>query len=376
LAIADQSESTTTPSVERVGKSVPERMEIVRLDFPRSIKQVSSREDFCEQPRRILAEQFPDESVEKLSVAAEHTWSRIFVRGITRKGGSTERPGKSRTLKHRTRLKQPDLRAVIVATGQAVCWSKTNFVSPIYFAGRAKLHCWSTSSPHWSSQQRRKQSMRTQLPAIRRFGCVFGDRLSCAGEMDAFILAVDLYGKKLRPRTEHELQHLILKPKSFRNPLASDLRHRLYRVQPERSMQTIVMQDIDRVDVLLDPQGVYEQVIAESHGQHGVRFAGSHQDQAFGDLGTKGGGESGTSVTGNGRLALHLPSPYPRLGPIGLLRRASTATEPPIVYLVAPALRVHPTTETILSCLSPKVQVIRVGLTENWRRGIRVVMRQ
>jgi hypothetical protein len=49
---------------------------------------------------------------------------------------------------------------------------------------------------------------------------------------------------------------------------------------------------------------------------------------------------------------------------------------PPLVYLVAPALRFHPSTDEILKCLSPKLEVVRVGLAESWRRGLRVVMRQ
>jgi hypothetical protein len=62
-------------------------MEIVRVDFPRSVKTIS-RGDFCEQLRRILAEQFPDETVEKLSIAAdlEHTLSRVYARGTARRG--------------------------------------------------------------------------------------------------------------------------------------------------------------------------------------------------------------------------------------------------------------------------------------------------
>jgi hypothetical protein len=89
LAIADQSDSRLTLSVERFGRAAPERMEIVRLAFTPNPKQVS-RQDFCEQLRRILAEQFPDETLEKLSIAAdlEHTLSRIFARGITRKGAT------------------------------------------------------------------------------------------------------------------------------------------------------------------------------------------------------------------------------------------------------------------------------------------------
>jgi hypothetical protein len=49
---------------------------------------------------------------------------------------------------------------------------------------------------------------------------------------------------------------------------------------------------------------------------------------------------------------------------------------PPLVYLVAPALRFHPATDELLRYLLPEVEVARVGLAESWRRGVRVVMRQ
>ena len=51
-------------------------------------------------------------------------------------------------------------------------------------------------------------------------------------------------------------------------------------------------------------------------------------------------------------------------------------TLPPLVYLLAPALRFHPATDALLRYLSPEVEVVRVGLAESWRRGVRVVMRQ
>jgi hypothetical protein len=74
-------------AVERFGRTVPERIEIVRLKFQRSPKQ-TSREDFCDQLRRILAESFPDETVEKISIAAdlEHSISGVYARGVSRRG--------------------------------------------------------------------------------------------------------------------------------------------------------------------------------------------------------------------------------------------------------------------------------------------------
>jgi hypothetical protein len=50
--------------------------------------------------------------------------------------------------------------------------------------------------------------------------------------------------------------------------------------------------------------------------------------------------------------------------------------EPPLLFLVAPAIRFHPATSVLLDHLSHEIEVARVGLAENWRRGLRVALRQ
>ena len=50
--------------------------------------------------------------------------------------------------------------------------------------------------------------------------------------------------------------------------------------------------------------------------------------------------------------------------------------KPQLIWLAAPALRFHSATETLLRYLSPGIQVTRVGLNENWRRGVKVMFRQ
>ena len=49
--------------------------------------------------------------------------------------------------------------------------------------------------------------------------------------------------------------------------------------------------------------------------------------------------------------------------------------EPPRLLLVAPALEFHPTTEAILSHFAPAIEVERMGLGMNWRRGLDVMFR-
>jgi len=52
------------------------------------------------------------------------------------------------------------------------------------------------------------------------------------------------------------------------------------------------------------------------------------------------------------------------------------AAEAPKLYLVAPALRVHPATETVLRYLSPRVEWTLVALDERWREKVKAVWRK
>jgi hypothetical protein len=189
----------------------------------------------------------------------------------------------------------------------------------------------------------------------------------------------DVHGlwQELDARTELPLRQLILNMQGFRSPLVNDIRHPLYRAQAERWLQSIVAQDISRVDVMLHPDHLYEQVFAQAAGQRGIL-----------DL---------LAVARTGRLAIselkaseNVDLPLQAADYWSRIRRHQEAgdlerygffpgitlqTAPPLVYLISPALRFHPSTDTLLRFLSPQMEVIRIGLSESWRWGIRVMMR-
>ena len=79
LAITDHSE-------QRFGRAKPDRLEFVRREFERGARQVL-REEFCEQLRALLAEQFPDDTVKSLTISAdlEHSLSGNYARGLLRR---------------------------------------------------------------------------------------------------------------------------------------------------------------------------------------------------------------------------------------------------------------------------------------------------
>jgi hypothetical protein len=45
------------------------------------------------------------------------------------------------------------------------------------------------------------------------------------------------------------------------------------------------------------------------------------------------------------------------------------------LFLVSPALEFHPATETILSYFAPAIDVERIGVGVEWRKGLQVMFR-
>ena len=50
--------------------------------------------------------------------------------------------------------------------------------------------------------------------------------------------------------------------------------------------------------------------------------------------------------------------------------------EDPLLLLVAPALHVHPATDTVLRYVSPDIDWTLVGIDERWRDRVRVIFRK
>jgi hypothetical protein len=71
------------------------------------------------------------------------------------------------------------------------------------------------------------------------------------------------------------------------------------------------------------------------------------------------------SATGLGEFQRH-----------GYFRGVELSPQPPRLYLVAPALHIHPATEIILRYFSPRVEWNLLALDERWRSKIRVVWRK
>ena len=59
----------------------------------------------------------------------------------------------------------------------------------------------------------------------------------------------------------------------------------------------------------------------------------------------------------------------------GFFPGRNLSSEPPMLWLVFPAIRQHAANEIVLKYLMRSVAVTRLGVNEDWRKGIRVVSR-
>jgi hypothetical protein len=69
----------------------------------------------------------------------------------------------------------------------------------------------------------------------------------------------------------------------------------------------------------------------------------------------------------------HARGEFPRFG---YFEGRDLSAEKPLLFLVAPALHVHPSTDTLLRYLSPEIEWEFVGIDERWREGVKVVFRK
>jgi hypothetical protein len=148
-----------------------------------------------------------------------------------------------------------------------------------------------------------------------------------------------------------------------------------FRLAPERWLETLVTRDVRVIDERLDGRFVYSQVPA---------FAAS--DRAMLDV---------LTCTLDGRLAIlelkanediHLPlqgldywarvrwhQQHGEFARNGYFAGRELSSAPPLLFLVAPALRVHPASDVLLRYLSPRIEWTLVQVDERWRNGVRVV---
>lgn len=433
LRVAELGPGHINLEVQRFGRPKPGHLELLSSASPRPAARLT-RERFRARFRRLLEEQFPDSHVETLTAAPdlEHSFSGLYTRGLLSEAraqwailgvSSEEDPtavdgiltygllwldwARRRTERRAVaglRLFVPEGRGRMLR--QRLHCLASSVVAEIYeFSDvnwRArKIEVADTGNlKSWLTPRREVEATlaaaRDAVERVRSFVPSTAEVIDAAVPPGTREVALRFRGLEfarwregriffgvgddsceLLPSRRPQLEKLIRRLDLHRSSLAPDTNHAFYRATPERWLETLILRDPLRLEARLDPRHVYSQVPAFSGADRGVI-----------DL---------VGVTRDGRLVvielkasedIHLPlqavdywlrvRQHHREGDFsryGYFDGVTFDEKPPLLWLVSPGLRFHPTTDTLLKHLSNEIQITRIGLSESWRRGLQVTFR-
>jgi hypothetical protein len=431
LRVAEESRDRVVLEVIRFGYSRHAQLEFVAGATPRESRRVE-REQFSSRLRRILTDHSPDETVESLATSADlhHSISGSYTRGVVRRGSEAyavlgaspnedsatidgiltfgliwlqhARDRARRYSVHGLRLFLPRGCSSVTAHRMAALASPEEIelyeYEPVYWRVRRIGRSDAGNLATWIVARREiEQAIAAAMPLAERIRRLAPDAMRVGvapasqevtlrfrglefarWRMGAMWYGLGDHQNVLTPEKWPALESLVRQLETHRHSLAADTKHRLYRAQPERWLETMVAADPTRIDARLDPRHIYTQVPAFSSGDRGII-----------DL---------LGVTRDGRLAVlelkacediqlvmqavdywlrvrfhHSQDDFSRYGYFPDVRLNA---KPPLLFLVAPGFRFHPSIDIVLRYLSPEIEIARIALAENWRKGLHVVFRQ
>jgi hypothetical protein len=437
LRVKERDENRILLEVQRFGNAKPGRLEFLRADSPRSAGRIT-REQFRSRLRRILSESFPDATIESLTAAPdlEHSFSGLYVRGRMHEGSRgwaflAVSPNESAgaiegilafgilwldwTRSHAARRAVGGLRLFVPEGTSRPLGERLLALSP---TARTEIYEWCepdgpmhkvdpTDAGNLKSRLVPRREMEMALGAAREGvarvrslmpnAAVPIETRVAAGTNEAVETAICFHGLEFARWTEQgvlfglgdmrrhlsqgtapALVRLMGDLERHRRSETEETNHPLYRSAPERWLETLILEDATKLDAQLDPRHLYSQIPALAAGDRGVI-----------DL---------LGVTLRGRLVvIELKASEDIQLPIqavdywlrvrrhqgegnfqrnGYFVGVELDPRPPLVWLVAPGLRFHPSTDTLLKYLAPEIQITRIGLNENWRRGLQIIFRQ
>src|SRR5579863_2832600 len=154
--------------------------------------------------------------------------------------------------------------------------------------------------------------------------------------------------------------------------------HMLWRLHPERWLEALVAKNVSAIDDRLDATQAYAQVPAFSASDRAMMdvLALTH-DRRLAVVELKADEDINLPLQGLDYWARvewhHARGEFQRAG---YFPSVELAAEKPLLFFVAPALRIHPSTDVLLRYLSPAIEWMLVGIDERWRSEVRSVFRK
>ena len=183
-----------------------------------------------------------------------------------------------------------------------------------------------------------------------------------------------------RPADEYhraEIARMVEELRRARSADAADREHPFYSQYPEAWLESQVRADIETIDASLLRAPVYGQVPAFAGGERGILdLLAVDYTGRLAVIELKASADPQLPMQALDywiRVKWHLDRGEFRS--CGYFPGVELKSDPPRLLLVCPALEFHPTSEIVLDYYSPEIEVERIGLGLEWRKGLQVVFR-
>ena len=214
---------------------------------------------------------------------------------------------------------------------------------------------------------------------LRYFGLPFARVRQVMGSERLWFGTEGARRRLLEEKSENEWRNLLTELLEHRTAKALDHHHALYRNAAEAWLESLLRRDITRLDPGLIIAPLHAQFRTARGGVLGVRpvdLLALRQDGRLVVIELKVAEAREHVLQGVDywqRVEAHR-----RRGHIArakLFGDRKISNESPLVYLVAPTLRVHPSFNSLARSIDPEIEIYRFDINEDWRAGVRVMRR-
>jgi hypothetical protein len=180
------------------------------------------------------------------------------------------------------------------------------------------------------------------------------------------------------PLDWQELEELVNQILRQRKAACKDKHNVLFRLQSERWLESLILQDIRVIDSNLDPEFAYPQVPAFLAGDRGmIDILGVTRQGTLAVMELKVSEDIELPMQGlDYWLRVRWHQQRSEFSRKGYFPGTEISPEPPLLYFVCPQFCYHNSFPQIIQHIDTSVPMIQVGINENWRAGIQVVMRR
>lgn len=214
---------------------------------------------------------------------------------------------------------------------------------------------------------------------LRYFGLPFARVRSLLG-VERVWFGVDSARRRLLDDSSgRDWQNLLRDLREHRSASTRDHRHAFYCTATEAWLESLLRRDITKLDPGLIIAPLHAQFRTAHSGKLGIRpidLLALRQDGRLVVIELKASEDREHVLQGADywrRVEAHRRRGH--IAKAKLFGDKKITNEPPLVYLVAPTLRVHPSFATLARCISHDIEIYRFDINEDWRTGVRVMRR-